>query len=148
MRIGLGIGAAAAVLAIGLQGCGSVSGLETQARILSQPPCSDFFFPIYFKDNNGEIPKAAVRVVNSAGARSKGCRIQEVKAVGLPDYKAPGDAKLALARDRAKQVADLLKAAGFPEPVFQLSELGDAGATLPDAKLPQRRITVYVRFVQ
>jgi len=140
--------AAAALLAMGLAGCGSVSGLETQARILSQPSCSDFFFPVYFKDNSADIPKAAARVVNSAGARSKDCRIDEVKAVGLPDYRTPGDPKLALARDRARQLAALLKGAGFAEPVFQLSELGDAGATLPDARLPQRRVMVYVRFAK
>jgi outer membrane protein OmpA-like peptidoglycan-associated protein len=85
-------------------------------------------------------------VVASAGQRSRGCRIQEVKVVGLPDHHASGDAKLALARERAAHVAETLKAAGFPEPVFQLNPLGDAAASQPAAALPRRRADVYVRF--
>ena len=47
----------------GLAGCGSVSGLETQARILSQPSCSDFFFPIYFGGRSTEVSGAAKRTM-------------------------------------------------------------------------------------
>jgi outer membrane protein OmpA-like peptidoglycan-associated protein len=137
---------AMALATVVLAACSSVSGLETQARILSQPSCSDFFFPIYFKAHSTEIPAAARRVVGASSQRSRGCRIMEVKVVGLPDPNAPADPQLPLARERAVQVAEVLKASGFPEPVFQLSPLGAAGAGLPDARLPQRRVDVYVRF--
>jgi outer membrane protein OmpA-like peptidoglycan-associated protein len=144
----MGTGAiAAAALGMGaLAGCSSVSGLETEARVLAQPACSDFFFPIYFKERRSEVPAAARRVIAASGQRSRGCRIAEVKVVGLPDPKAPPEAKLVLAHDRSTRVVEALKAAGFPEPVFQLSALGDAAANAPGATLPRRRADVYVRF--
>lgn len=145
-RSWIGVGLAAALASGTLAACSPVSGLETQARILVQPSCSDFFFPIYFKDRSAEVPGPARRVIGSAGLRSHGCRFDQVKVVGLPDYRTPGDPALALARDRAMHVAELLKADGFPEPVFQLSPLGEAGANLAESKVPRRRVDVYVRF--
>jgi peptidoglycan-associated lipoprotein len=141
-------GVAAALVLGGLEACGSVSGLETQARILTQPSCSDFFFPIYFKDRSAGIPPGAMRVVRASSRRSQGCRIAEVKVVGLPDPKAPVAPPMAIAHDRAARVAESLRAAGFPEPVFELSALGEAGAGLPEAELPRRRVDVYVRFAR
>jgi len=86
--------------------------------------------------------------VGASSQRSRGCRIVEVKVVGLPDPKAPAGPPLALAHDRAMRVVEILKTAGFPDPVFQLSPLGEAGANLPDAQLPRRRVDVYVRFAR
>jgi outer membrane protein OmpA-like peptidoglycan-associated protein len=151
MRTGAGL--AAALVTGGLAACSSVSGLETQARILSQPACSDFFFPVYFRDRSSEVPAAARRVVGASSKRSQGCRIAEVKVVGLPAPGGAADPAMALARERAAAVAQMLKAAGFPEPVFELSPLGAAGAQLPDAQLPdarlaRRRADVYVRFAR
>jgi outer membrane protein OmpA-like peptidoglycan-associated protein len=141
--------ALAAALAIGgLAACSSVSGLETQARILSQPACSDFFFPVYFRDRSSEVPAAARRVVGASSRRSQGCRIVEVKVVGLPAPAGPAEPALALARERAVRISQALKAAGFPEPVFELSVLGAAGDRLPEAQLPRRRADVYVRFAR
>lgn len=135
-------------LVAGLSGCGTASGLETQARLLTQPSCSDFFFPIYFNGKSAEVPGAARRLAWSAGLRSHGCRVEQVKVVGLPGYEEPVDASLALSRDRAMKVAEMLKADGFPEPVFQLSPLGDVGADLAETKVPRRRADVYVRFAR
>lgn len=137
---------AAALVAGALAACSSVSGLETEARVLAQPACSDFFFPIYFKDREAGVPAAARRVIGASGQRSRGCRIVEVKVVGLPDPKAPAGAGLALAHDRSVQVVEALTGAGFPAPVFQLSALGDVAANAPEAALPRRRADVYVRF--
>lgn len=144
----IGAGAAAALVLGGLTGCGSVSGLETQARILSQPSCSDFFFPVYFKDRSADVPAGAMRVVRASSRRSQGCRIAEVKVVGLPDPKAPVAPPMTIAHERAVRVAQALEAAGFPEPAFELSALGAAGAGLPEAGLPRRRVDVYVRFAR
>jgi hypothetical protein len=138
--------ATSAALMAGLAGCGTASGLETQARILAQPSCSDFFFPVFFKDKSSDVPAAARRVAGSAGLRSRGCRIDQVKVVGLPDYKVPGGPAPALARDRAMKVAEMLKADGFPDPIFQLSPLGAAGTNLAENNVPRRRADVYVRF--
>lgn len=146
MRIGAGLAAALATGA--LAACGPVSGLETQARILSQPACSDFFFPIYFRDRSAEAPPATRRVVAAAGQRSRGCRFEQVKVIGLPDARAPAAPQLALARQRAAQVTQMLEAAGFPAPVFQLSPFGEAGAGRAGAGVPPRRVDVYVRFAR
>jgi outer membrane protein OmpA-like peptidoglycan-associated protein len=131
-----------------LAGCGSVSGLETRARIMSQPTCSDFFFPIYFGGGSADVSSVARRTMESAAGRSRGCRFDQVKVVGLPDPDAAGGAKLALSRERARHVDDALRAAGFPDPVFQLSPLGDAGADLPSAQTPRKRADVYVKFAK
>ena len=131
-----------------LAGCGSVSGLETQARIMSQPTCSDFFFPVYFGGRSTDVSGAVRRTMGSAAWRSRGCRFDQVKVVGLPDPGAAGGAKLELSRERARHLDDALKAAGFPDPVFQLSPLGDAGADLPSAQAPRKRADVYVRFAK
>jgi outer membrane protein OmpA-like peptidoglycan-associated protein len=130
----------------GLAGCGSVSGLETQARILSQPSCSDFFFPVYFGGRSTDVSRAARHTMGAAALRSRGCRFDQVKVVGLPDPTAPVDAKLEVSRERARHVAEALKAAGFPDPVFQLSPLGEAGANLPSTQTPRKRADVYVKF--
>jgi len=141
----IGSGFVGTALAVALAGCGTVSGLETRARILAQPSCSDFFFPIYFADRSPVVGPPAERVMADAGRRSKDCRIEEVKVVGLPD---PGgsEPQLELSRERARRVAGALTAAGFPAPAFQMSPLGEAGDSLPDARLPRRRVDVYVRF--
>ena len=136
----LGAGAA------GLAGCGSMSGLETRARILSEPPCTDFFFPIYFARRSAELTKAAQGVIDNAGGHAKGCTIAKVEVIGLADYRRPSGDTLALSRERAHGVAAALTAAGFPAPVFQLSPLGEAGERLADAKTPRRRADVFVRF--
>jgi outer membrane protein OmpA-like peptidoglycan-associated protein len=137
----------AALLAVALGACAPMSGLETRARILAQPSCSDFFFPIYFAPGSVEVNGAARRVMQAAGRRSEGCRIEEVKAVGLPDPDSH-DPQMALPRERARRVASALQAAGFPAPTFQLSPLGEAGEALPGAKTPRRRADVFVRFAR
>ena len=140
-------GIALAVLTLVLGACAPVSGLETRARLLAQPSCSDFFFPIYFAPGSVEVNASTWRVMQAAGRRSQGCRIDEVKAVGLPDPD-DRDPQLALPRERARRVASALRAAGFPAPQFQLSPLGEAGETLPRAKAPRRRADVFVRFAR
>lgn len=138
---------AVTALSVALGACAPMSGLETRARILAQPSCSDFFFPIYFAPGSVEVNGAARRVMQAAGRRSEGCRIEEVKAVGLPD-PAGSDPQMVLPRERARRVASALQAAGFPAPIFQLSALGEAGETLPGAKTPRRRADVFVRFAR
>ena len=140
-------GIASAVLTVALGACAPMSGLETRARILAQPSCSDFFFPIYFAPGSAEVNGSARRVMQAAGRRSQGCRIEAVKAVGLPDPDT-SDPQLALPRERARRVAGALREAGFPAPQFQLSALGEAGETLPGAKTPRRRADVFVRFAR
>lgn len=133
---------AAALAAAGaiLAGCGQVSGLETQARILAEPPCSDFFFPIYFGTGSAEITAAAARVIRNAGGHAQGCSGPKVEVVGLADPQ--GEAGSALSRERARRVIEALQAAGLSAVSFQPNPLG---ANLPPGP-ERRRADVFVRF--
>jgi outer membrane protein OmpA-like peptidoglycan-associated protein len=136
----LGTGAALAAAGAVLAGCGPVSGLETEARILAEPPCTDFFFPIYFGSRSADVTPAAQRVVRSAGRHAQDCRGAKVDVVGLPDPGAAAGSDLS--RQRARRLAEAVQAAGLPAAAFQANPLGpDAPSTIE-----RRRADVYVRF--
>lgn len=140
-------GLAAVVVLTALAGCAQVSEVETQARIMAQPACSDFFFPIYFADRSDQLSAAARGVIDNAGRHARGCMLAQVQVVGLADDKGPQDARLALSRQRARHVAEALTAAGLSPTDFQLSPLGE-GAPSPAANAPlRRRADVFVRFM-
>jgi outer membrane protein OmpA-like peptidoglycan-associated protein len=136
----LGTSAALAAAGAVLAGCGPVSGLETEARILSEPPCTDFFFPIYFGSRSADVTAAAGRVVRSAGRHAQDCQGIKVSVVGLPDPQ--GSAGSDLSRLRARHLAEALQAAGLPPAAFEANPLG------PDAPptLERRRADVFIRF--
>jgi len=123
-----------------LAGCGPVSGLETRARILSEPPCTDFFFPIYFADRSSEISVAARRVIGDAGKHAEGCRNPKVEVVGLAD---PGEQDgPAISRERAKHLAEALAAVGLPPANYQPNPLGAGAPATPE----RRRADVFIRY--
>lgn len=134
-KLGMAVLAAAA-----LTGCSQVSGLETQARILAEPPCTDFFFPVYFGSRSAEITRAARRVIRNAGRHAQGCSGPKVEVVGLADPK--GETGSALSRERARHVAEELQAAGLPPAAFQPNPLGANAPPGPE----RRRADVFIRF--
>jgi outer membrane protein OmpA-like peptidoglycan-associated protein len=135
--------AAAAALA----GCSQMSGLETRARILAEPPCTDFFFPIYFADRSSDLSKSAQGVIDNAGKHAQGCTVTQVQVTGLADFQGTQADNLDLSRRRARNVAQALAKVGLPRPAFQLDALGDAGATAGGTPVPlRRRADVYIRF--
>jgi outer membrane protein OmpA-like peptidoglycan-associated protein len=148
MRLKLVATAALALSAAALMaGCGSMSGLETRARILAEPPCTDFFFPIYFADRSADLSRAAQGVIANAGQHAQGCQIAEVRVLGLADVDGVAQDRLDLSRRRARQVAAALAKAGLPKPSFQLDAIGDARlpAGQKDAPL-RRRADVFIKF--
>ncbi len=136
-----GAGAALAAAGALLAGCGQVSGLETQARVLSEPPCTDFFFPIYFGSRSADVTSAAQRVIRNAGRHAAGCSGPKVEVVGLADPQ--GEAGSALSRERARHVAEALQGAGLPQPSFQPNPLGP---NAPELSVERRRADVFIRF--
>jgi outer membrane protein OmpA-like peptidoglycan-associated protein len=118
-----------------------VSGLETQARILSEPPCTDFFFPVYFGSRSADVTTAAQRVIRNAGRHAEGCSGPKVEVVGLADPQ--GETGSALSRERARHVAEALLAAGLPQPSFQPNPLGP---NAPELSVERRRADVFIRF--
>ena len=139
--------ALAGVLAGCLGGCARMTEMETRARILAEPACTDFFFPIYFADGSDQLSFAARGLIADAGRHAHGCPVAQVQVVGLAAPDGPPEGPLELSRQRARHVADALTAAGLPAAEFQLSPLGDAAPPpLPNAR-PKRRTDVFVRFV-
>jgi outer membrane protein OmpA-like peptidoglycan-associated protein len=137
----LGAGAALVTAGAVLAGCGQVSGLETQARILAEPPCTDFFFPIYFGSRSAEVTPAARRVISNAGHHAQGCSGPTIEVVGLFDPQ--GEAGSALSKERARRIAEALEAAGLPQPSFQPNPLGP---NAPELSVERRRADVFIRF--
>lgn len=130
-----------------LGGCAQMSEMETAARIMAEPVCSDFFFPIYFAPQADDLSVAARAVIANAGRHAKGCPVAQVQVVGLAEERGPPADRLDLSRRRARRVAEALMAAGLPPAEFELSPLGkDAPPPRPDAPL-RRRADVYVRFM-
>jgi outer membrane protein OmpA-like peptidoglycan-associated protein len=116
-----------------------VSGLETEARIRSEPACTDFFFPIYFGSRSAEVGAPAQRVIRSAGRHAQDCQGTKVEVEGLPD---PEDASGSdLSRERARHLAEALQAAGLPPAGFQANPLGPGAPSIE-----RRRADVFVRF--
>jgi peptidoglycan-associated lipoprotein len=139
---------AMALAVLGLGACSRVSGLETRARILSEPPCTDFFFPIYFAGRSADLSAPARGVIANAGHHANGCTVSSVEVTGLADYNGPADANLTLSRARARTVADALQKAGLPGAEFHLSALGEDGAVRNGKPEPlRRRADVYIRFM-
>ena len=142
-RLRAGSAAAALGLALGLAlaGCGPVSGLETQARILSEPPCTDFFFPVYFGDRSAELTAAARRVIRNAGRHADGCRVARVDVVGLADPREGGQGP-ELSRERARRLAEALTVVALPPASFQPNSLGVTAEPTP----ARRRADVFIRY--
>jgi outer membrane protein OmpA-like peptidoglycan-associated protein len=136
----LGTRAALAAAGAVLAGCGPVSGLETEARILAEPTCTDFFFPIYFGSGSADVTPAAGRVVRSAGRHAQDCQGTKVSVEGLPDPQ--GAAGSDLSRTRARHLAEALQAAGLPPAAFEANPLGPGAPPT----LERRRADVFIRF--
>lgn len=139
--------AGAALSGLALGGCAAMSGLETRARVASNPSCTDFFFQIYFAKDSAELSKPAAQVVAHAGRHINGCAVAQVEVLGLADATGTPEANLDLSHQRARTVAQALIRAGLPTPVFHLNAIGDAGAVKDGVSTPvRRRAFVYIRF--
>jgi len=137
----------AASVALTLAGCasGDRAGPVAPPATASAPVCADFSFPIYFETNSRQLTPAARQVVTDAAQRVRGCRLGRIDVVGLADADGAASLNLALSRQRATVVADLMAAAGLPRPVFDIDAVGEAGAITPDGRPePLRRRTEVV----
>jgi outer membrane protein OmpA-like peptidoglycan-associated protein len=132
----------------GLTACAQVSGLETRTRISSEPPCTDFFFPIYFSTKSALVSVPARKVINNAGRHARDCTVTEVEVTGLADFRGAALANLDLSRQRSLAVERALEAAGLPPARFHVSALGEDGAVTPSGQPAplRRRADVFIRF--
>ena len=132
-----------ALTAIG--GCSTVkrtAGLEAAAR-----RCENLSFPIYFQTGSIDLTPPAREMIRTSAQRTKGCRVSQVRVVGLADADGSAQRNMELSRQRADAVAAVLAAEGFPAPTFDLAAGGEAGSVSGRTVDPVRRRTeVQVTF--
>lgn len=133
-----------ATAGLALAGCGLSNGMfGTREALVAEPQtCVPQRFEIYFADSEARLTEAARQAIGATAAQLRDCDIQRVEVVGLSDARGGGAANQSLSEHRAVAVADALKAAGWPVPVFAVAGVGEAGAvTEAGAREPMRRRT-------
>lgn len=127
-----------------LAGCGLGSGMfgSRDALVAAPQTCVPQRFEIYFADSEARLTEAARQTIGATAAQLRDCDIQRVQVIGLSDARGGGAANQSLSERRALAVADALKAAGWPVPVFAVAGVGETGAvTDAGAREPMRRRT-------
>jgi len=124
-----------------LAGCASGPWATSRASIEALPPaCADFQVSIYFERDEAQVTREARSVLNSAGAMTRGCKVNKARVVGLADAVGAADVNMELSRRRAEAVTKALTRAGFGQVEFDVAAAGDAGATTgAGASAPLRR---------
>ncbi|WP_419319189.1 OmpA family protein [Caulobacter sp. ErkDOM-E] len=137
----LKITAAALGAGLMLAGCASAPGRPTRASIEALPPaCADFQVSIYFERDQARVTREARSVLKSAGAMTRGCKVDRARITGLADAVGAPDANMELSRRRAEAVTRALIRAGLGKAEFDVAAAGDAGATTrAGASAPLRR---------
>lgn len=129
---------------LALAGCGMGNGLfRSRDALVAEPQtCVPQRFEIYFADSEARLTEAARQAIGATAAQLRDCDIRHVQVTGLSDARGGGAANQSLSERRALAVADALKAAGWPDPVFSVGGVGEAGAvTDAGAREPMRRRT-------
>lgn len=137
----LKITAAALGAGLLLAGCASAPWSPTRAAIEALPPaCADFQVSIYFERDQARVTREARSVLKSAGAMTRGCKVDRARITGLADAVGAPDANMELSRRRAEAVTRALIRAGLGKAEFDVAAAGDAGATTrAGASAPLRR---------
>lgn len=129
---------------LALAGCGLSNGLfgSRDALVAEPQTCVPQRFEIYFADSEARLTEAARQAIGATAALLRECDIRHVQVIGLSDARGGGAANQSLSERRALAVADALKAAGWPVPVFDVDGVGETGAvTEAGAREPMRRRT-------
>jgi len=134
------------VVAAGLvAGCASGPWPKSRSQIVTTAPaCEDFAVEIYFERDSAEVTSEARSVLRSAGALTKGCKVDSVRVLGLADAVGTADLNLQLSKQRATAVTDALAKAGFRNVEFDVTAAGDTGSVtgLGEARPLRRRADV------
>jgi peptidoglycan-associated lipoprotein len=135
MSVGRILAAACAELAMG--GCAAVGGRD---RIVEAPAaCGDIAAQIYFEPNSAELTTEAATLIARAATQAQGCRVDQIRVVGLADAAGAPAANLELSKRRAAAVTAALAANGLPAAEFVLEAVGQDGAVTPEGTAPLRR---------
>ena len=129
--------AAGMMLAVGLSACSTTSRRESVVR--APRLCEDMTLPVYFEPNDAEITLDGRRAIVAGAAQAKGCKVDEVRVLGLADAAGDPAANLELSKKRAASVAAAIRKAGLPDAEFEMSAAGQAGSVTAGGQAPVRR---------
>ncbi len=136
------IGFAGLSVAVGLSGCGVTRFMDRDAVVTEPPACTAKRFDVYFADSEARLTESARQAIGMTAAQLQGCDIRKVQVIGLSDARGGAIANQSLSERRALAVAEVLTAAGWPAPAFDVEAVGDEGAvTDSGVREPMRRRT-------
>ncbi len=116
-----------------LAGCANV-------RQAANSPCQDTTLTLYFETASETLTDAGQQIVTLTAKRLAGCRVRELKLVGLADPAGLAATNLTLSQHRADNVLTAFVKAGLPVPKYTLVAAGQKGAvTASGAIEPVRR---------
>jgi outer membrane protein OmpA-like peptidoglycan-associated protein len=133
------VSAAGVALVLGLGGCAS---METMRGRIERTPraCQDITVPVYFEPDVATLTPDGRKVIDTAAAGARGCRVVSVSVVGLADAAGDPAANLELSRKRTAAVTEALIKAHLPAATFDLTAAGQAGAVTKGGQVqPVRR---------
>lgn len=144
-----------AVLLIAAGGLGACATVDEGVRrvtgrsaVVAAPVCQDFTFPLYFRTGSEQLTPEGLQVIDNYSPRARACPVAELRVTGLADAEGGALANLELSQRRAKAVAQVLSARGYPTPTFDVAAQGESGAATPAGRTEplRRRAEVSVRF--
>jgi outer membrane protein OmpA-like peptidoglycan-associated protein len=101
--------------------------------------CVDLEFNIYFDEWQSELTQDARDAIAKVQRDLQGCAIERVRIVGLAGARGDENDNLVVSMARAQAIASALKDGGWPSDHFEITALGEAGATVDDVSRPMRR---------
>lgn len=118
------------------------------AQRIANSPCHDTPLTLYFEAGSETLTDAGRQIVALNARRMKGCKVKELKLVGLADPTGSPQVNLTLSQHRADNVLNAFVKEGLPVPKYTLLAAGQQGAvTANGAVVPVRRqvdVTVVV----
>ena len=128
---GLGL---AGLAGLTLAGCSSVR------QVAAASPCHDTPAALYFEEGSENLTDAGRQIVSMTAQHLKGCKVRELRLVGLADPTGSPQINVALSQHRADNVLAAFVHAGLPVPKYTLIAAGERGAvTASGAVVPVRR---------
>jgi outer membrane protein OmpA-like peptidoglycan-associated protein len=142
-----------AAATIALSACASSSAQEPAAATpaaFNASECYDRAFEIYFDQYAADLSPEARSAISTVDTSLRGCRITRVRIIGLAGALGDTASNQELSERRAQIIADYLaRSTSWPRSTYQLSAVGETGATLADGspELMRRRAHIAVTAV-
>lgn len=108
--------------------------------------CGPRTFTVYFEEWKPSLNAEGRAALTAAQHSFAGCAIDHVRIVGLAGAKGGAHDNQKLSEDRARTIADLLVAGGWPRDKLETVAIGDKNAKVGDLDKPiRRRVRVEVQ---